>query len=484
MPSHSSIRPHGAWVRGAIWLATGAIVCLWLEVSANSNGNGVADSASSAGLGAMERAWRAPSLVMDTRVRQLATVVDSSGHTHLLVVTGTTLQAGIEARIKLNNADPTQAATFIAPGNPSLQATQPVEVGAATTSIIAATNGSGHVMATWHCNGVVSAALYTPGPNVSTAGSWQRLPTPISSLAAAGARDPAVAAVGKDGFEFVWRERLESSRVHDIKARRYTLSSDRFSAIERLETSATETQAPRLVADAAGNLLAAWTYVAEGVVINRRAAGAAWSTSTTFVGSGLPLEALRGAASGKAVLLASDRLGDVHAARLDLAARNPLTGAAEIVSNAYGSAPDAFIDNLGRIDVVGVFVPAGSGNTSTVLHRTYVPGTGWSAARALSPVDPSDFVATGLGQFDPTIAGADAEGNLIVTWQEHVAGGGTALRQVHARRFHVRLNQWSPAARIGTSNAMPARTGIAADGGATTVYADPSGATVVAASLR
>lgn len=95
------------------------------------------------------------------------------------------------------------------------------------------------------------------------------------------------------------------------------------------------------MADAAGNLLAALTYVGTGVVINRRAAGTAWSTDTTLVGSGLPLETLKSAPNRKAVLWTSDRLGDVLAARLDLAAPTPLLGAAEIVSNAYGSTPAA-----------------------------------------------------------------------------------------------------------------------------------------------
>ncbi len=490
----------------------GAIVYQWFNVSANANiagataashsfgplslgahatqynarlTNNVGTTTSSTGtLSVTERSWSPPSPAMDARVRQLAAVVDSNGHTHLLAITGNNLQAGIEARIKLKNADATQANVFIAPGNPALQATETLAVGAATTSISAVANGSGHVMATWHRNGIVSAALYTPGPNLGTAGSWQLLPTRTNSFAATGALDPAVAALGNDGFEFVWRERLASNAVYDIKARRYTISSNSFGAIESLEASGTETRAPRLVSDAAGNVLAAWTFVAEGVVINRRAAGTAWSTSTTFVGSGLPLETLRSAANGKAVLLTSDRLGDVQAARLDLAAVNPLLGAAEIVSNAYGSAPDAFIDNSGRIDVVGVFVPIGNGNTSTVFHRTYLPGTGWSSAQALSPVNPNDFVATGLGMFDPTIAGADAEGNLIVTWQERQAGGDDALSQVHARRFHAGLNQWRAATRVGSSSNTPARTGIAAEGGATTVYADPTGVVVVAASLR
>ena len=409
-----------------------------------------------------------------------------------------TLAVGLAA---CGGSDAPIVAPITGPAIAPVITTQPqslsVAAGGQGSVSVAATSDAGAIVYQWFnvsANANISgatAASYSFGPVSLTAQAAQynaRLTNSVgttpSTTATLSALDAAVAVSGSDGFDFVWRERLTANGVHDVKARRDTISSSSFGAIESLEASATETRAPRLVADAAGNVLAAWTFVSEGVVINRRAAGAAWSQSTTFVGSGLPLEVLKSAANGKAVLLTSDRLGDVQAARLDLAAVNPLLGAAEIVSNAYGSAPDAFIDNNGRIDVVGVHVPVGNGDTSTVFHRSYLPATGWSSAQALSPVNPSDFVATGLGLFDPTVAGADAQGNLIVTWQERQASGDEPLSQVHARRFHAPLNQWRTAVQVGSSSNRPARTAIAPEGGATVVYQNPTATAVLATSLR
>ena len=50
-----------------------------------------------------------------------------------------------------------------------------------------------------------------------------------------------------------------------------------------LEALSSETEAPRVVADASGNVLAAWRHTGVGTVVNRRAGGQAWSTTLLTV---------------------------------------------------------------------------------------------------------------------------------------------------------------------------------------------------------
>jgi len=428
-----------------------------------------------------ERTWSAPADAIASGARQLATVVDSNGHTHLLAVTGNNLAAGVQASIQLRSANPTQANAFTAPGNAVLQASEALAAGG--TSIAAAANGAGNVLAVWHRNGIVGGALYTPGTNATTAGTWTLLPTRINSFLATSALDPAVAAVGTNSFEIVWRERIGSSGAHDLMARSYTVNTNTLGTSVAIEQEASETEAPRIVADAAGNLLAAWRHSALGTVVNRRAAGQAWGTTLVTVDTSTqPLEVLRTNAAGKAVLLTSNRVGSVFASRLDLAANNVLLAGPASVANAYGSGPDAVVDNTDRIHVFGVSC-CGSGGSSRVFRWIYQNGL-WTAAEAISDPNPNHFINTGLGFYSPRVSAVDAENSFIVTWQDRVSAGDNPVSHVTARRFHDPLGTWRPAVVVGDSNNGLVNVTMGSNGSATLTFGAPSGTSVQAASFR
>ena len=432
-------------------------------------------------LSVTERSWTATS-ALASGVRQITSVIDSNGHTHLLAITGNNLQRGVSAKIKLKSADSTQSNAFTDPGNGALQPLTAVTV--AATSIKAVANGAGHVMAVWAQNGIVGAALYTPGPNATTAGSWQLLPTRVNSFSANSVSDPVVAAVGNDAFEFVWRERIATTGVHNIMARRYRVGANFYENSVNIENSSAETGAPRVVSDTAGNVLAAWNLTGQGVVINRRAALTDWGTDLTLIdGTGNPLMALRANASGKAVALTSNGVGTAYAARLDAAASVVLLQSAAAVVNAYGSAPDAFVDAADRIHVFGVSVNSVNGD-SRLFKWDYVPGTGWSAPEAVSDISARNFIVSGLGLSSPNVAGADAEGNYVVTWNDVTSNGDGSTSRVYARRFHAGLNQWRTAASLADGNGQPALATVAADGSATVVFPDVSGSSVGALNLH
>jgi len=430
-----------------------------------------------------ERTWSAPADAIASGARQLASVVDSNGHTHLLSITGNNLAAGVQASIQLRASNPTQANAFTAPGNAVLQASEALAAGG--TSIAAAANGAGNVLAVWHRNGIVGGALYTPGSTTATAGTWTLLPTRINSFSATSALQPAVAAVGNSSFEIVWRERIANTGAHDVMARTYTIGTNTLGTAVGIELEASETEAPQIVADAAGNLLAAWRHSALGTVVNRRSAGQAWGTALVNVDTSTqPLEVLRTNAAGKAVLLTSNRVGSVFASRLDLAAGNVLLAGPASVANAYGSGPDAVVDNTDRIHVFGVSC-CGSGGSSRV-YRWVFANNAWGAAEAISNANANDFVATGLGFYSPRVSAVDAEGNFIVTWQDRIDNGDSATSRVNARRFHTPLSAWRPAVVVGDSNNALVHVAMRANGGATLVFGSGgSGSpTVQAASFR
>ena len=429
-----------------------------------------------------ERAWNTPADALASGTREFTTIVDSNGHTHLLAITGDNLAAGVEARIQLRSNDSTQANGFTSPGNAVLQASEALSV--STTSIAAAANGAGHVLTVWHRNGIVGGALYTPSPNAGSAGSWTLLPTRINSFVANSALDPAVAAVGNAGFEIVWRERVANSGAHDVVARTYTINGNTLGSPVFVEAESTETEPPRIVADAAGNVLAAWRHVGVGTVVNRRLAGQSWGTTLTTVDtSAQPLEVLRTNRNGKAVLLTSNRLGTVLASRLDLAAIDVVLAAPEPVANAYGSGPDAVVDNTDRIHVFGVSCCGPNG--STRLYRWIYQNNGlWTSPEPVSDFNTNNFLNTGLGVFSPKVTEADAENNFVVTWQDRVSAGNAPMSRVSARRFHDRLSGWRNTVLVGDSNNQIVSVTLGLPGNATLVYGAASGQALQAASLR
>lgn len=408
----------------------------------------------------------------DAAPRNLVAVADSNGHIHMVSIHGDAGHADVRAHLKLRSADSSQANALLPLS--TLQTSEALTV--PTTSLRVAANGSGHVMAVWHRNGVVGAALYTPASSASAAGTWQRLATPVSTVGAASALDPAVAAIGNTHFEIVWRERSGSTGPHDIKARRYAIANDQLDAtVATLEESSDETGAPQVSADAAGNLVAAWHYGEGGVVFNRRAAGTAWGTGTTLAegGVGQRFELLKSNAAGNALLLTSNRVGAGTFIQLDLAATQPMT----IVGgyNAYGSAPDAHIFPDGRIRLFGVSVDTANGNTSRLFRWSFNPPYGWGGAEPVSAISANDFVATGHGIVDPKVVGADAAGHLLVAWTErNTADGGRGRVQV--RRWLAGPDTWRDVVTLGaggpTADDRRPIGAMAADGSASVIYHD------------
>ena len=285
-----------------------------------------------------ERSWSAPAGALASGARQIASVVDSNGHTHVVAVTGNNLAAGVEARIQLRSNDSTQANAFVTPDQSALQASTALVTGRPAPTLTVAANNNGFVLALWHINGAAWARLFQPPTTNLPQGHWQSAVRISAALADSGV-DPAVVAVGED-FEVVWRERPGTSGVHDVKATHYDRVNNIWSPAIVIEARATETEAPQIVVDAAGNVPAAWRHIGEGVWANRHAASAAWgSTLTQIDSSDTPLETLRANAAGRAVVVSSNRLGSGLALQLDLAASNLIVSGSGRVIDACGSAP-------------------------------------------------------------------------------------------------------------------------------------------------
>lgn len=436
-----------------------------------SNAAGSATS-QPATLSVTERGFSAASgLAPAVLPRNHAAVADSNGHIHLLSMNGDGALADVLAHLKLRSADTTRANALLPVA--LLQSAEPLTD--SSTSLRVAANGIGHVMAVWHRNGVVGAALYTPASDPAVAGTWRVLSTPVSSAGANSARDPAVTAVGNTHFEFVWRERPDSVSPYDIKARRYAIASDQLdAAAATLEASSDDTGAPQVAADAAGNVIAAWDYSEGGVVFNRRAAGSAWTTSTTQAeGGSVRFELLKSNAAGTGLLLASNRVGGGTFVQLNLASSTPM----EVVGgfNAYGSAPDVHIFPDGRMRLFGVSVDTDNGNASRLFEWARDANGGWGGAQPVSDLASEDFIATGQGIFNPQVAGADAAGNLLVTWEERRAVDGGRGRVV-VRRWLSGLNAWRTAVPTSApedqvDHRLPVGA-VAGDGSATVVFRD------------
>lgn len=429
-----------------------------------------------------ERAWSAAADALPQRSRQHASVVDANGHVHLVGVLGNNLAAGVEARIQMRGSDPTQAGDFDALPSGGLLASAALSPLGSSTSVALAASRGGYVVAVWHRNGTVGGALYTPGPDGDTPGTWAPLPESVST-AGSTATDPDVAAVGPDSFEIVWRERASGGSVFDVQERRFNASTSSFEgAPVPLEELNTDVGAPRIVADAAGNVLAAWKQ-GSAVVVNRRLAADAWQPAPVTVDtSGYPLEVLRANVAGRAVLLTSDRLGSVLATRLDLAAANPVLDAASMVANAYGSAPDAVVDASGRLHVFGVSMD-NSNNHTRLFRWVYTDAAGWGSPEPVSESNTADFVVTLQGVVGPRVSDVDDEGSFVVAWQDRVDTGDSELSHVSGRRFHGALGAWRATAAPFDSGNRPLAIVMRPDGRAT-LASNGTGATVIASTLR
>jgi len=96
----------------------------------------------------------------------------------------------------------------------------------------------------------------------------------------------------------------------------------------------------------------------------------------------------------------------------------------------------------------------------------------------------ANFISAGQGFVNPQVAGADAEGNYIVTWQDLVSSGDDPLSRVSARRFHAAMNQWRTTVAVGDANDRPSRVTVDARGSATVAFGATSGQAMQAASFR
>ena len=396
-------------------------------------------------------------------------MVDSNGHTHIVAVTGNNLQIGVGAALKLKNADSTQPNAFV-----EAAALMPLETVVQTVSAIrAVVNAAGHVMAVWTRNKIVGAALYTPGVNPNTAGTWSLLPTRIQDFAASSGLEADVAAVGNGAFEFVWRQRIGSNGAYDVMSRRYTINNNTLSAIVPIEASTADNEAPRLVVDSAGNMLAAWRQPGVGTVINRRATGAAWGTTTTTVAApNLVFEALKVNAAGRGVLLNSDRAGLGYSTVLDIAAPNPVVQASAYTLNAHSSAPDAYVAADHKIRVYGVAVNVGAGNSSILAEWVYTWSSGWSSANLISDNNTNNLIATGQGVFGPRVSEADSAGNLMLTWEERGANSASTIRTRRLLNGNWRPISFAPSDRVAGEPQREATAVLGADGSGMMICVD------------
>jgi hypothetical protein len=165
-----------------------------------------------------------------------------------------------------------------------------------------ATDAAGNVTAVWQqdtngTNNVVKASRYSGG-------SWSA-PALLSTVALGAAVNPVVAVDAGGNVTAVWRQ-FKSASNYGINASRYSNGS--WSAPVRVDNVPGNAVSPSLVADAAGNLTAAWPQSnGTRVVINAsRYSSGSWSAPVQIDNPNATGDAM-------AVVLAVDAAGHVTA---------------------------------------------------------------------------------------------------------------------------------------------------------------------------
>lgn len=210
---------------------------------------------------------------------------------------------------------------------------------------------------------------------------------------------------------------------------------------------------PALVADAAGNVTAAWTQVQNGRVgINGstyQAATASWSAPVPLEDpdagdAGRPALVIHGSGDVTVMWSQANNQGSstIHARRYDAAQRR--WGASEQVRTAARAAnPVLVVDGADSLTSAWHEQDPDSGSQRLVASR-FQQGS-WSEPVALSSPDAFGIVG------DATL-GADASGNVVAAWAEEPLTGSSFII-INARRFDGA--GWSASVRIDTPVATP-----------------------------
>jgi hypothetical protein len=75
-------------------------------------------------------------------------------------------------------------------------------------------------------------------------------------------------------------------------------------------------------------------------------------------------------------------------------------------------------------------------NSTRLFRWRYTPIGDWGSEEPVSALLDEDFLNTGNGVRNPQVAGTDAEGNLLVIWEERDAAS-SGMGRIQARRFHA-----------------------------------------------
>jgi hypothetical protein len=86
----------------------------------------------------------------------------------------------------------------------------------------------------------------------------------------------------------------------------------------------------------------------------------------------------------------------------------------------------------------------------------------------VSDINTADFIGTGFGVYSPKVSDPDAEGSIMVAWQDRVAGGDAPLSHVSAARY-FQGQFWRSTAAVGDSNNQPVALTLGSSGAGTLV---------------
>lgn len=315
---------------------------------------------------------------------------------------------------------------------------------------------------------------------------WQT-PTRVDSGLTHGYHDTSLAFDADGNAVGVWAKRVSEGQysAHDIWAARFT-STGGWQASTRLGSSANigtydQAEHPQVALDAAGNAYVLWVQRNSDapVWIARYQGGSGWQA---------------------AVSLGAARLGDPYAPRLAVSnsgqvmalwntfvyAGGPYrfdlwwsvlatpggnwTSPAPLENDDAGHAFNQALvaDSAGNFHAV--WQQHASDYRSDLVHRQYIPGSGWNAVTTVSTTNGTDY-----NNRAPSLV-ADRNGNLMALWGVYQSGQGGAQEGTFARRYAAGEG-WRTTLRVGTVVGAPAfatSLDVQADGAIAATWIEPA----------
>jgi len=323
-----------------------------------------------------------------------------------------------------------------------------------------ATDAAGNVTAVWQqdtngTNNVVKASRYSGG-------SWSA-PALLSTVALGAAVNPVVAVDAGGNVTAVWRQ-FKSASNYGINASRYSNGS--WSAPVRVDNVPGNAVSPSLVADAAGNLTAAWPQSnGTRVVINAsRYSSGSWSAPVQIDNPNATGDAM-------AVVLAVDAAGHVTASWNQYNGTNYVINTSRYSSGSWSAPVQVDNPNAAGNAQTPVLAVDAAGNVTAAWYQvngTYnvINASRYSNGRWSTPTQVSSANATG-DAINAAVA-VDVAGNLTLAWIQHDA----TRYAVNASRFSN--GSWSVPTEIDdpstTGNAINPVLGVDPTGNVTATW--------------